>query len=144
MKLWMVKFLTCVCCSGWLWAIVAIAHIIYVITLLIIVQTIAHWILSRWHNWRRGPRWWWMHWKWRCAGCLLCSIHVRFLLSFADIFLVPNTFVTEPIANLRNLEVKERKKKTPKIQLTNQKINSIEPFLKWSNRVKCIFAFQIS
>lgn len=108
MKRWSVKILTCV--SRWLWAIVAVAHIVYVIALLIIVQAIAHWILSRWHDWCRGPRWWWMHWKWWCTGRLFRSIHIRFLLSFADIFLVPNTFVTKPIANLRNLK-KNRKRK---------------------------------
>lgn len=95
-----VYFFVCVL----LWAVVAIAHIIYVIALLIIVQAIAHRILSRWHDWCWSSRWWWMHWKWRCTGCLFGCIHICFFLSFANIFLVPNALVTEPIANLRDLK----------------------------------------
>lgn len=90
-----------------LWAVVAVAHVVDIVSLLVVIQSVAHWILSGWHDWCGCSRRWWVHGEWRCAGCFLRSVHVRLLLCLANVLLVANALVTEPIANLRDLWIKK-------------------------------------
>lgn len=96
-----------------LWAVVAVAHVIHVVSLLIIVrEAIAHWILAGRHDRCWSARWRWMHREGRCTGRFLCSIHIGLFLRFTNVFLVANALVSEPVANLRNLnEWKKNKRK---------------------------------
>lgn len=82
-----------------------------IVWLLLIIATgthgITHRILGRswWHHGcgcaaRRS-----CHWIRRSTCCLLSSIQICFLLGFADIFLITNTFIAKPIGNLRDLKV---------------------------------------
>lgn len=95
------------CWIWWcLWTVVVKSHIIDIVTLLVIIQTIAYCILIWRHNWCRCTRWWWMHWEWWSTCCFFCRIHICFFLSLANILLVANSFISKPIANLRDLRMK--------------------------------------
>lgn len=113
-------------CVSDLWTIVAVTHAIYVVSLLIIVQTVAHWVLAGRHDWRWSTRWRWMHGERRCTGGLLCSIHIRLLLCFANIFLVTNALIAEPITDLRNLrQLKQRRKITRLLFISTHNLSAI-------------------
>lgn len=86
-----------------------ISHAAIVRMLLIVTartQRITHRVLCRrwWHHWRCRSTRRSAHWVRRCTSCFFGSIQICFFLRFADIFLISNAFVTEPIGDLRHLE----------------------------------------
>lgn len=95
-----------------LWAeVVVVGHSADVVALVVATaHRVAGRVLSRRHDRRRRAGGWRSsHRERRRAGRgLLGGVHVRFLLRLADVFLVADPLVSEPIANLGHLQWTKR------------------------------------
>lgn len=89
-------------------------------------QRIAHGVLRCWRHHRCGcaAGRWSAHRVGRCTGCLLGRIHVRLLLRLADVLLVANTLVAEPIADLRHLRTQQNKRQMGRVELQTTRSTS--------------------
>lgn len=90
--------------------IVAEADVIRLLLLVsVTAQRVAHGVLGRWRHHRRccAAGRWSAHRIGRCAGCLFGCVHVCLLLCLADVLLVANSLVAEPIADLRHLRTQQ-------------------------------------